>query len=390
MRREARFAVRAGLPAAAIVWTVWLFGGGPAASAQPSCQTLVFQPGNGASLTPGFVGQPYFAQIKVIAGATGAVTFTPSASTPLPPGLKLGPTSNDPAAADVFGTPTQAGVRTFFVDAVDSQGCTGQAAYAINISAGNACNPPLKLSPPGGNLQPVHVDQPIYQSIGVDGGTPPYSGTISGGNAPPGLGIADWRDSPFHTLIVNGTPTATGTFTFQVTVTDAMGCSTTQTFSITIIAPGAPPPSCVTQLNAPIDQQVRVGTAVPMTFTAKNIGGAACTGPFTFDFGPGAPTFTQIPGGAFQLAGTSGPTGQQLGNGGTIPPGGFVGVSTVVTPTTPGSIQFTFDLKAITGPGKTDEVSGDWFLEILNRRDPNRLTPADIAILEAQGIHVRP
>jgi len=389
MRRDSRFAAGAGLTAAAIVWAAVSLGGARAASAD-SCPAFVFQPATDSPLPSATVGGSYSELIKVVSGATPPVTFSSSPTAPLPPGLHLVPTSNDNSAAIIVGSPTEAGPRTFIIDAVDKNGCTGFATYAINISAGNACNPPLTLNPSGGSLQPVTVGKPIFQSIGVQGGTPPYSGAITGGNPPPGIDIADWHDSPFHTVIVNGSPTATGTFTFQVTVTDADGCTTTQTFSMTVIAPGAPPPQCIPQLSANSIQQVREGTEVRFNATVTNLGGAACTGPFTFNFGPGAPTFTQIPGGAFQLAGISGPSGQQIGNGGTIQAGGFIGVSAVLTPKTPGLVQFTFDLKSITGPTQHNELTGDFLIEILNRRDPNRLTPTDIRILEAQGIHVRP
>ncbi|CAN5749906.1 hypothetical protein BH11BAC7_BH11BAC7_25910 [soil metagenome] len=59
-------------------------------------------------------------------------------------------------------------------------------------------------------------------------GTPTYS--LTAGALPPGLSLS-------AAGTISGTPTATGTFNFTVTVNDASGCSGAQSFSITIVCP---------------------------------------------------------------------------------------------------------------------------------------------------------
>jgi len=61
--------------------------------------------------------------------------------------------------------------------------------------------------------------------------TPPCTWTITSGSLPPGLGLNAASGT------ISGTPTATGTYAFFVTVTDTIGPSAQQGFSITIASP---------------------------------------------------------------------------------------------------------------------------------------------------------
>lgn len=62
-------------------------------------------------------------------------------------------------------------------------------------------------------------------------GTPNFA--ITGGALPSGLTLSS-------TGLISGTPTATGTFNFTVTVNDASGCSGSQSYSITSVCPSNP------------------------------------------------------------------------------------------------------------------------------------------------------
>lgn len=62
-------------------------------------------------------------------------------------------------------------------------------------------------------------------------GTPSY--VVSAGALPPGLTMAS-------NGTISGTPTATGTFNFTSTVSDASGCSGSQSYSITVVCPANP------------------------------------------------------------------------------------------------------------------------------------------------------
>jgi hypothetical protein len=98
-------------------------------------------------------------------------------------------------------------------------------------TAGLTCSTSVcQLGIPGDAL----VKNFFFTSLGILGQTtPPFTWTLSGGSLPPGL-----------TLLSNGQilgiPTATGTFTFTVRVTDAAGQTATQAFSQTI-SPQPPP-----------------------------------------------------------------------------------------------------------------------------------------------------
>src|ERR1051326_1305549 len=232
MRRESRFAEGAGCLAAVIAFAAAVFGGARMASAD-SCPALVFQPATDSTLPSATVGGSYSELIKVVSGATPPVTFTSSPSAPLPQGLHLVPTSNDNSAAIIVGSPTEGGIRTFIIDAAASVGCTGFGAYSINILGGNACNPPPTRSPPGGSLQPVKSTDSLTGAIRVgSGAADPFTVDTSGG--PEGLSV--YQGSPESgpsagdlNVSVLGVPP--GTYTFQVTVTDARGCKATGTYT---------------------------------------------------------------------------------------------------------------------------------------------------------------
>ena len=70
----------------------------------------------------------------------------------------------------------------------------------------------------------------VAYAIGVfaDGGVPPYRWSVVAGQLPAGLSLTT---SPGR---ITGTPTAAGTFTFTLRVTDQGGQQATGQFSITI------------------------------------------------------------------------------------------------------------------------------------------------------------
>ena len=76
-------------------------------------------------------------------------------------------------------------------------------------------------APPGGS-----TTTPYSATFTASGGTPPFVFSTSG-SVPPGLTMA-----PGGTL--SGTPTAAGTFAFNVVATDSIGCTASAPFSVTI------------------------------------------------------------------------------------------------------------------------------------------------------------
>ena len=101
----------------------------------------------------------------------------------------------------------------------------------------------------------------------VEGGTAPFTWSVSEGTLPPGLTLAP------STGAITGTPTAAGTYSFTVTVVDSTGLTATQAQTITI-APGCAPPTTPTTPTAPTPappqstvQVVKTWVGTPSTTT---------------------------------------------------------------------------------------------------------------------------
>jgi hypothetical protein len=69
------------------------------------------------------------------------------------------------------------------------------------------------------------------ESITAQGGTSPYTFAVTSGAIPTGTTLNA------STGVISGTPSATGTFSFTITVTDSLGFTGSQAFQIIIAAP---------------------------------------------------------------------------------------------------------------------------------------------------------
>jgi len=122
----------------------------------------------------------------------------------LPPGLTL-TTKN--GIGLVSGTPTTPGVFQFTVQVLDFAGGTDRKVFSITIGPVLAIT---TTSLPDGALGGVQYSQ----TLAATNGTPLYTWSIATGSLPPGLQLDG------ATGIISGTPTAAGTFTFDVQVND--------------------------------------------------------------------------------------------------------------------------------------------------------------------------
>ena len=135
-------------------------------------------------------------------------------------------------------------------------GIAASASYTYN--AGPAL---LFPAPPGGEVGVTYSDQ-----LTVTAGTSPFTWSVSSGSLPAGISL-----SPDGNL--SGTPTATGTSSFTVKVTDAHGQSATQATSITV-ADGvsttfaAPPAAAVN--SAYSDTLTATGGTTPYTWSVNS------------------------------------------------------------------------------------------------------------------------
>ena len=85
--------------------------------------------------------------------------------------------------------------------------------------------------PVGAALKGGKTGTAYSETIGVQGGTGPYSFSVTLGSLPASLSLNS------STGIISGTPSAVATSTFTVTVTDALGYTGSQAFTIEIVAP---------------------------------------------------------------------------------------------------------------------------------------------------------
>lgn len=118
------------------------------------------------------------------------------------------------------GTPTAAGTYTVTFIATDA---TGQAAVATRSLVVKTA---LSVGSPA-SLTAGQVGRPYTATLAGAGGTSPYSYTATG--LPAGLVLA--TDGT-----ITGTPTAAGTSTVVVTVTDAIFATATRTYTLTVRA----------------------------------------------------------------------------------------------------------------------------------------------------------
>lgn len=130
----------------------------------------------------------------------------------------------------VSGLPAPTSGRMAFRYFVTSAGPTGTNSDYIgldNVAYTPYVCPAFTVSPAGGALANGTFGQAYSTSLGQTGalGAPSYA--VTAGALPPGLTVSAGGT-------ISGTPTATGTFNFTVTVNDASGCSGSQSYSITV------------------------------------------------------------------------------------------------------------------------------------------------------------
>lgn len=164
------------------------------------------------------------------------------------PNLTLGvyPTTWTMYTVTISGLPAPTSGRIAFRYFVTSAGLNGTNSDYIGIDQVDytpyVC--PAFTMTPGGALTGGAAGQAYSTSLTQTGalGAPSYA--ITAGALPPGLTLS-------ASGTISGTPTATGTFNFTATVSDASGCSGSQSYSITTVC--GPNPSSLNGLPALCD-----------------------------------------------------------------------------------------------------------------------------------------
>jgi hypothetical protein len=119
----------------------------------------------------------------------------------------------------ITGTPSSTVSPAFTIQAVDAAGATVTKDFTITIA------PALIISTT--TLPGATKDTAYTHAVASTGGTGTTSWSISSGTLPPGLNLNASSGA------ISGTPTAAGTVSFTIRVTDSVGASTTRLLSIT-------------------------------------------------------------------------------------------------------------------------------------------------------------
>jgi large repetitive protein len=203
-------------------------GAATPALAQSRPITLLCSPGsNGGTLVNGVcvlpaaaAGQPYEAFLLTSNGAVDTFTITNGS---LPPGLSM-PATYGAAGTIVGGTPTAQGTFTFTVHVTKFGTSTPSTNGTYRITVGPP--PPLTVTFPSTCCNAGTVGSSYFQNFFTSGGVGPFTWTVSAGQLPPGVTLTGGH--------LGGTPTAAGTYTFTIKVTDSAGDQATEPGSITI------------------------------------------------------------------------------------------------------------------------------------------------------------
>jgi hypothetical protein len=184
------------------------------------------------------VGTAYSATPVTASGGTTPYSFSASG---LPGGLSI-----NAVTGAIAGTPSVAGTFTPSVTVTDAVSATVTKSFTLTVNPAATPLSPSLNQPSAATVGTAYSATPVTAT----GGTAPYSWSATG--LPGGLSINA------STGTISGTPTAAGSFTPVVTVTDAASASAWMSFNLTVNPAPAAPLAWVTAAALP---NGKVGTS---------------------------------------------------------------------------------------------------------------------------------
>jgi len=127
------------------------------------------------------------------------------------------------SAGVLSGTPTQTGTFTISAGVSDADYTNPQSDFrTFSVTVGPAPTIGAAGALPGGT-----VGTPYVTKLAVEGGSPPFTWTITQGSLPQGVAL-------FSSGVISGTPTQAGTFAFTAAAQDIWGATASGSFTLTI------------------------------------------------------------------------------------------------------------------------------------------------------------
>lgn len=218
----------------------------------PGFTNLALPTANPASLGTAYIGQPYNGTVSAT-GGYGGYTYAIGGinncygctGIPIGNGLTVAGAQNSLA---IGGTPTARGTVSFEASVRDAStdSPVGPVTYTITVADPLVGLPPASSNPLGMPSAGVPYGSSVTASGGVGGAN--YSFTVNGVSIPTnstyisvagadGLTFANAGD---NTLLVAGTPAASGTFLIDVAVTDTAESGNTASVTYSVVVNGGP------------------------------------------------------------------------------------------------------------------------------------------------------
>ncbi len=175
--------------------------------------------------TPSTIGTVNFALAFTPVTASGGTLPYSYAVTSgiLPSGVSV-----SPSTGQVGGVPATAlATTTYTMTVTDPAGATSAQTFTLTVNS--AASPLTTTQTVASRTGTVNTAFAAFTPVTANGGTPPYSYSLSGGTLPNGMSFS------VGTGQVSGTPTTVLTATtFTVTVTDAVIAVSSKTFTLTV------------------------------------------------------------------------------------------------------------------------------------------------------------